>query len=181
MKADADGEALEEQVERAKDEGMVEQPGHGEHKAGDGRRLLVATGAAVADVDELPEFVRLLLDNAAAVLVITPVLPSRLEWLVSDTDRARHQADERLNTVMGQLAELGVDAAGLVGDETPLTAFEDAIRSFEPDHILIALRQSEHAGWQEHGLVEEVRQRFRVPLTIFEIDAEGHVPEPAPD
>jgi hypothetical protein len=172
---------LEEQVERAKDEGMVAQPGQNEDPAATGRRLLVATGAAVADVDELPEFVRVLLDAARSVLVITPILPSRLEWLVSDTDRARHQADERLNTVMGQLAELGLDATGMVADETPLTAFADAIREFEPSHILIALREHEHAGWQERGLVDEVRQRFRLPLTVFDIDAEGHVAAPESD
>lgn len=172
----SNSESLDEQVERAKDEGMVAQPGHGEDPA-EGRRLLVATGATVADVDELPEFVRILLHEAALVLVITPVLASRLEWLVSDTDRARHQADERLNTVMGQMAEIGVDAVGVVADESPVTAFEDAVCTFGPDHILIALREHESAGWQERGLIDTVRERFKVPLTVFEIDTGGHVPE----
>ena len=140
-----------------------------------GRRLLVATGAAVGDVDELPPLVRGLLDAASDVLVITPILPGGLQWLVSDTDRARHEADERLNVVLGHMEARGVPAEGRVGDETPLTAFDDAVRDFRPDHILIALRGAENAGWQERGLVDQVRARFRLPLTVFEIGPEGRV------
>ena len=140
-----------------------------------GRRVLVATGAAVADVDELPPLVHGLLDAASDVLVITPVLPGGLQWLVSDTDRARHEADERLNAVLGHMEALGVAAEGRIGDETPLTAIEDAVRQFRPNHILIALRAEDHAGWQERGLVDQVRARFRIPITVFEIGREGHV------
>jgi hypothetical protein len=141
-----------------------------------GRRLLVATGAAVADVDQLPTLVRDLIEAASDVLVITPVLPGALQWLVSDTDRARHEADERLGTVLGQFEAGGVSVAGRVGDETPLTAFDDAVADFKPDHILIALRGADGAGWQERGLVDQVRGRFQLPITVFEIDAEGRVP-----
>jgi hypothetical protein len=134
-----------------------------------GGRLLVATGAAVADLEELPPLVRGLLGAASDVLVITPILPGALQWLVSDTDRARHEADERLNGVLGHMAEMDVPAEGRVGDETPLTAFDDAVRDFKPDHILIALRSGEDAGWQERGLVDQIRASFRIPITVFEI------------
>jgi hypothetical protein len=139
-------------------------------------RLLVATGAAVADIDELPPLVRGLIDAASEVLVITPILPGGLQWLVSDTDRARHEADERLQTVLGQIEAMDVQVEGRLGDETPLTAFDDAVGDFRPDHILIALRSSEHAGWQERGLLDKVRERFRLPITVFEIGAGGDVP-----
>jgi hypothetical protein len=139
--------------------------------AGDGgRRLLVATGGAVADVSTLPVLVRGLLDAASDILVVAPVLPGRLQWWVSDTDRARYQADARLDAVLGQLEEMDVRAGGRVGDETPLTALDDAVRSFQPDHILIALRPSQDADWQERGLVDLVRQSFALPLTVFVID-----------
>ena len=141
-----------------------------------GRRLLVATGAAVADIDELPPLVRGLIGAASDVLVMTPILPGGLQWLVSDTDRARHEADERLGTVLGHMEALDVQAEGRVGDETPLTAFGDAIYEFRPDHILIALRGAELRGWQERGLLDKLRERFRLPITVFEIDPEGAVP-----
>jgi hypothetical protein len=137
----------------------------------------VATGAAVADVDELPPLVRRLLETASDVFVITPVLPGRVELWFSDVDRVRVQADERLDAVLGHMEQMDVSAGGRVGDEAPLLAFEEAVQDFRPDHILIALRGADHAGWQERGLVDRVRERFRLPITVFEIAAEGHVPE----
>jgi hypothetical protein len=58
-------------------------------------RLLIVTGAAVAEVDELPPLLRSLIESACEILVVTPVLPGRLQWLSSDTDRVRHQAEEQ--------------------------------------------------------------------------------------
>ena len=135
-----------------------------------GRRLLVAAGGAVADVETLPVLVRLLLEAASEILVVTPVLPGRLQWWVSDTDRARIEADARLDTVLGQFEELELPAAGRTGDDDPLTAFDDAVRTFAPDHILIALRGGQDADWQERGLLDQVRRRFRLPLTVFVVD-----------
>jgi hypothetical protein len=144
----------------------------------DGARLLIVTGAAVADVEELPALVQLLIASASEILVVTPVLPSRLQWLVSDTDRVRHEADERLQSVMSHVEQLAPRRAvsGSAGDETPLSAFADAVRQFQPDHILVALRAADHSAWQEGQLADHVRDAFHLPLTIFEIDRAGRVP-----
>jgi hypothetical protein len=143
----------------------------------DTKRLLVLAGAAVAALDELPPSVRQLIDAAAEVFVVTPTLPSRLQWLTSDIDRARHEADERLDTILGQLRGAEVAANGSVGDETPMTAVEDHVRSFAPDHLLVALRSPEHAQWQERGLTDLIVRSFDLPVTVFEIDADGHARE----
>jgi hypothetical protein len=142
-----------------------------------GTRLLIAAGEAVADLEKLPALIRRLIETASELLVVSPVLVGRLRWLASDTDRARYEADERLGVVLGHVRELapGAEARAQVGDETPLTAFEDAIRAFRPDHILVALRGSDHAAWQERGLIDAVLEAFHVPITVFEIDRAGHV------
>ena len=98
-------------------------------------------------------------------------MPSRFEWLASATDRAKEQADQRLRTVLGQLAELGTDAEGVIGADDPLLAFEDAIRDFKPDHLIIALRSGEDSGWQERGLLDQLEQRFALPVTAFSVAA----------
>jgi hypothetical protein len=143
-------------------------------------RLLIVTGAAVADVAELPPLIRAVISAASEILVVAPVLPGRLQWLASDTDRVRQEADERLQTVLGHVEALAPDAAdaGGVGDETPLNAFADAVRRFRPDHILIALRAADHSAWQERQLVDRVREAFHIPITLFEIDQAGRVPAP---
>ena len=75
-----------------------------------GGRLLVVTGAAVADVDEVPARVRRLLDTAAEILVVTPILPGCAQWWASDTDRARHEADQRLKPwTRADITRLGLE------------------------------------------------------------------------
>jgi hypothetical protein len=144
-------------------------------------RLLIVTGAAVTKADELPPAVLSLIESASEILVVAPALPGRLEWLTSDTDRVRYEADERLRTVIGYVEELAPTSAvsGAVGDETPLSAFADAVREFRPDHILLALRAADHSSWQERGLIDRVREGFEIPVTSFEIDRAGTVPGPA--
>ena len=132
------------------------------------RRLLIAAGQVAPDLGQLPFGVQLLIEAAEQILVISPRLPSRLEWLASATDRATQQADERLGAVLGQLEDEGVEAQGEIGADDPLTAFEDAVGQFSPSHLLIALRQEDEAGWQERGLLESLRERVRLPITIFE-------------
>ena len=135
-------------------------------------RLLIAAGESVTETSELPFGVRVLLDAADEILVIAPTLPSRFEWLASAIDKAEERADERLEAVLGQLSDLGTEAAGQVGADDPLLAFEDAIRQFSPDHILIALRSGEAAGWQERGLVDALQERFGLPLTTFLVSSD---------
>jgi nucleotide-binding universal stress UspA family protein len=130
-------------------------------------RLLVAIGAAAESAEQIPDSVRLLLDQAEEILVISPALPDRVHWLVSDTDKATSAADERLAAALGHLEQLGDEAQGKVGADDPLLAFADAIEEFHPDHILIGVRGSAQAGWQERGLVEKILKRFGLPVTVF--------------
>ena len=136
------------------------------------RRLLIAAGEAAGRIDELPFGVRTLIDAADEIMVVAPRLPGRLDWLASDTDRATERADARLGAVLGQLGEIGTPARGHVGADDPLLAFDDAVREFAPDHLLIAMRSGDRAGWQERGLLERVEERFGLPLTVFALPSE---------
>ena len=143
----------------------------------DSRRLLIATGEAAASESELPALVQLLIANASEILVMTPMLVSKLEWVMSDTDRARFEADERLSSVLGHVETLA-PAAGVsaeIGDDSPLTALSEAVRQFSPDHILIALRSDDHSSWQERGLLDDVTS-FGIPMTVFALDRSGRPP-----
>jgi hypothetical protein len=131
------------------------------------RRLLVVAGEAAESAGELPFGVQELLRTADEILVVTPALPTRFEWLASATDKAREHADERLRAVLGQLQDLGTDARGTVGADDPLLAFEDALRDFPADHILVGLRSSDRADWQERGLLDQLLGRFGLPVTVF--------------
>ena len=133
------------------------------------RRLLIAAGESASSAKDLPFGVLELINAAEEISVVTPALPSRLEWLASATDQAREQTDERLGEVLGHLKEIGSEASGTVGADDPLLAFEDAIRDFPADHLLVALRAGEHSGWQESGLLDKLRERFDLPITVFSV------------
>jgi nucleotide-binding universal stress UspA family protein len=136
-------------------------------------RLLFVADAAVADVDELPPAVRSVLDAAHEIHVLTPTLPGRLAWLSDDVDECRHVADDRLDTVLGHMRSMGVDASGRARRGSVLTVIADAVADFTPDHILLALRSAEHANWQERRLVEHIEQRFDLPVTAYGVDDRG--------
>lgn len=133
------------------------------------KRLLVGAGAIEESLSELPAGIRLLVDSAEEILVMAPELPSRLEWLASDTDRTRERADARLRELMGQLEQTDGEVEGKVGADDPILAFDDAVAEFDPDHILLVLRPEERAGWQENGLIDELITRFDVPVTSFKV------------
>ena len=133
------------------------------------KRLLIAAGQAANSLDVLPFGIRELIDAADEILVVTPALATRFEWLASATDKAREQADERLHTVLGQIEELGNEASGMVGADDPMLAFEDALAAFPADHILIGLRSPDRAGWQERGLLDQLQARFGLPVTVFSL------------
>jgi len=133
---------------------------------------LIAVGEAATSVEELPFGVRSLIAAADAIMVIAPTLPGRMDWIASDTDSATERADARLRTVLGQLDEIGTPAGGRVAADDPLLAFDDAVREFAPDHLLIALRRKDRAGWQERGLLDRVEGRFGIPMTVFQLPVE---------
>ncbi len=131
------------------------------------KRLLVVAGEAATSAGDLPFGVQELLQAAEEIVVVTPALPTRFEWLASATDKAQEQADQRLQAVLGQLEDLGGEARGMVGADDPLLAFEDALREFPADHILIGLRASDRADWQERGLLDQLIERFDLPVTVL--------------
>lgn len=112
------------------------------------QRLLLVADAAIVDIGELPLRVRALIGEAGELYVVTPTLPGPLDGLAWEFNPSRHAADERLDVVLGQVRSIGARASGKTGDDSILTAFTDAVAEFQPDHILIALRSSEHASWQ---------------------------------
>jgi hypothetical protein len=136
-------------------------------------RLLFVADASVAHVDQLPPAVRVLIDAAADIFVLTPTLPGRLAWLADDVDGFRHVADERLDTVLGQMRSIGAHATGLSGRGSLTLVIDDAIAEFDPNHVLIAVCSPDHANWQEHGLIDHIEERFGLPVTVYAVDRSG--------
>ena len=107
------------------------------------------------------------------VLVVCPALNTKLKHWASDEDAARMQARERLEDCLARLAEAGVEARGEIGDSDPLQAIEDAVRSFNPDEIVISTHPEGRSNWLERGVVERARERYEAPITHVVVDLEA--------
>ncbi len=138
-----------------------------------GRRVLVVANETVAGQKLHDEVRRATADGPAQVLVVSPALNSPLRHLVSDEDKARQDAQERLNRSLYALADAGIDARGEIGDADPLQAIEDSLRTFGADEIIISTHPEGRSNWLEKGVVSGAKQRFTVPVTHVVVDLQA--------
>jgi hypothetical protein len=141
----------------------------------DEHRVLVVANETVAGRALREAVQRVTSGRPNQVLVVSPALNSPLKHWVSDEDKARVRAQERLDASLSQLADLGIDARGEVGDADPLQAMEDALRTFGADEIIISTHPEGRSNWLERGVVSGARERFAVPIThvVVDLEAEG--------
>ena len=141
--------------------------------AADERRILVVANETVAGHPLRSMILERSLDVREEVLVVTPALNSPLKHWVSDEDDARQAAQARLDASLGGMRAAGLQAEGEVGDGDPIQAIEDAMRSFQPDELIISTHPEGRSHWLERGVVEKARERFALPLTHVVVDLEA--------
>ena len=137
------------------------------------RRILVIANETVGGGPLREEIRRRSEGYDEQVFVVSPALNSPLRHWASDEDKARAQAQKRLNASLTRLREVGIDAKGEVGDGEPLQAMEDALRLFGADEIIISTHPEGRSHWLERGIVEAARERFAVPITHVVVDLEA--------
>lgn len=128
----------------------------------DERRILVVLDGTAADrtvVDTLAESSTAL---GTRVLVVASAHVSALDRWTSAVDRARTEARRLLDESLVVLRDAGIEARGQVGDEDPLRAIEDALRTFGADAIVV-VEPPERAT--AGGVVVGARARFALPIT----------------
>ena len=90
----------------------------------------------------------------AEVLVVSPAVnESRIAFWVSDSDEAIADAQKRGDDAA---AQIDGGAAVEVGESEPLLALQDALVTFQADHIVIVGGDDE--------LLEQARARFDAPV-----------------
>jgi hypothetical protein len=123
--------------------------------------------------DLLSERSRRGLGRQSEVLVVAPALNSRLRHLFSDIDPAVRDAELRLCECMDRLRLRGVDATGLVGDEDPLQAIEDLLRTFPADELIVSTHTPERSNWLARDVVARARERFGLPTSHVEVSRDA--------
>jgi hypothetical protein len=141
-------------------------------RAGDHKKILVVANETVAGRALRGEIVHRTEGTEAEVFVVCPALNSRIRHWTSDEDRARAEAQDRLHTSLAALAEGGVEARGEVGDDDPMQAIEDALRTFGADEIIISTHPPGRSNWLEREVIVRARERFDLPITHVVVDLE---------
>jgi GABA permease len=100
-------------------------------------------------------------------------LNSRIRHWTSDEDGARERAQERLDASLAALRASGVDASGHVGDDDPLQAMDDALRTFQADEIILSTHPPGRSNWLERDLVGRARETYPCKITHVVVDLEA--------
>jgi predicted TIM-barrel enzyme len=104
------------------------------------------------------------------LMVVAPVLASRVHTLTTDIDRELREAQTRLDSTLEWAAQQGLKARGEVGNTSPQAALEDTLRRFGADEVIISTHPPGKSNWLESGLVERARTELDVPVTHVVVD-----------
>jgi hypothetical protein len=132
-------------------------------------RLLIVAGQTLADGQPAPAGPATLVAAASEILVISPSLVGPLHWLTGDVDHARYEANDRLAAAVHRLENAGTPVEGQQVDELLPAAFDDAIRTFHPDHIIIVAKKDDHR-WERHNILARLLDNYELAVTIFAAD-----------
>jgi hypothetical protein len=143
-----------------------------EHPAGE-RRILVIANETVAGGELLSAIRRQANGSRTSLLVVTPALNGQVKHWANDEDAARVAARERLDASLAALHLAGIEARGEVGDDDPLQAIDDALRTFAPDELIISTHPEGRSNWLERNVVTHARERFALPVTHVVVDLEA--------
>ncbi len=153
-------------------------------------RLQEATGRPVEHVvvdlaaEGLPFDVTLVVAN---LTVAAPELVERLKSLAEEGPRrfiavvpqqhgyghAVRDARARLRKLLAALDDVGIVAAGMIGDPDPYTATMNAVQYFHISEIVISTLPEGTSKWVADKLVERVRSATNLPVEHIESRAEA--------
>jgi hypothetical protein len=141
----------------------------------DEQRILVVANETVGGPELLSEIRARSGGRKVSVLIVCPALNSPLRHWVSDEDDARAAAQERLEASLESMRATGLDARGEIGDGDPVQAIEDALRTFQPDELILSTHPPGRSHWLERGVVDKARERFQIPLTHVVVDLDADI------
>ncbi len=98
------------------------------------------------------------------VLVVCPAGVARVDRWTSAVDGARAQSQRDLDESLACLRAAGIDAQGEIGDEDPLRAIEDALRTFGADSIVVATPPDGAGGSTAPDVAAAAQARFALPV-----------------
>lgn len=131
------------------------------------RYLVVANQTLAGDHLE-QELRRRVGDGPCSFHVLVPATPLNDQGLSWTEGEALSVARERLERALDRFGRLGADVSGEVGDERPLDAIDDVLRTQSVDEIVLSTLPAGASRWLKMDLPARVRRRFDGPVTHVE-------------
>lgn len=105
--------------------------------------------------------------DGAEVLVVSPAVnESAIAFWVSDSDEAIAEAESTAAATAAALRDQGARVRATTGESEPLLALQDALATYQADHILVVARDDDEAGrYREDDALGEAERRFGIPVT----------------
>ena len=137
------------------------------------KRLLVVANETVGGTALIDAVKKHAEGGDVKVTVICPQNEPKGGWVIYD-DAARGAADNRLQTTLAQLREIGIEADGEVMDPDPYAATMDAIHAFGADEVIISTHPETRSGWMRKDLVSRIEEDSGLPVehVVVDLDAE---------
>jgi hypothetical protein len=135
------------------------------------KRILVVANETV-ESPILRDAIRANLDPSGDVVIVAPMLNSRLRHWLSDEEEARVAAELRLARCIASLAAEGIEGQGWVGDSDPLQAIADALHQAPADLLIVSTHPEGRSNWLSRNLVERARRRFGLAVVHIVVDLE---------
>jgi hypothetical protein len=137
-------------------------------------RVIVLANALVQNARRcLPREVRYDSRYARDVLVIAPILATRLQSLTSDVDAAYQAAQQRMEQIAADMSRFRTAPRTTVGDENQLLAIEDAMTAFHAEAVVVITRSDPGASYREHRISNQIHEHFKLPVSTLTVDADG--------
>jgi hypothetical protein len=127
------------------------------------RHVLVIANQAL-EGRELREQLMSVHGERVEIDVLAPLMLSHVHLGVSDIDREREQARERLERSLAWAREQSISARGVVGDPSATSAIEDQLRDFGADEVIVVSHPPGEENWQEREALERLRHELEVPV-----------------
>jgi hypothetical protein len=136
-------------------------------------RLLIVANETVGGTPLIDAVKKRAEGGEVKVTVVCPQNQPKGGWVIYD-ESARGAAQNRLETTLAALREIGVEADGEVMDPDPFTATMDAINAFGADEVIISTYPDTRSGWMRQDLIERVEQESGLPVehVVVDLDAE---------
>lgn len=104
------------------------------------------------------------------VFAIAPaVAHSAIDQELGNVDGPSREAAERLDRIIHELEDAGVDARGEVGDADPMVAVGDGLIEFPADEIVVVSHVDGEAEHAEKGLWQKLSTDFHQPVTQMKV------------